>query len=225
MNNFPIDGDLYKVALEDFFAALSGSRHVVQAWQEASRLAETAQRDCDVALRETLAQTRSVRYKDFDRVMSVAFGAQKKREAELGASVNAYLDEQEELSRTILDELAALRSTMAEQRTKEVHAMMKKFSELQRKRRDELLAALREFKTEQQDFLHKLRDCTVRAREVRLQDVKAMFESFRQAQEERRAQAELRRKEVAKLLAGFRQKRLNEHSTNNGAKPSIHNKP
>ncbi len=235
MSNFPVDSDLYKVALENVFAALSGSRHVVQAWQEASRLAETAQCDCDVVLRETLAKTRSVRYKDFDRVMNAAFGAQKKREAELGASVNAYLNEQEDLSRAILDELnvlpkatdakAAETRQVAERRTQQVRAMMKKFSELQHKRRNELLAALREFKMEQQEFLHQLRDCTVRSREVRLQDVKAMFETFRQAQDERRAQAEQRRREVADLLAAFKQKRLNERSTSNDASPSINHKP
>jgi hypothetical protein len=221
-NGLNRESDLYKVALDNFYAAICGSRHVVQEMQRVSQFAQTAHDDCDAALRETWAQTRSMRYKDFDRVMNEVFDVQKKRTSELGASVNAYLDEQQELSRTILDELAALPlassesastidETTAESRTNKARAMMEKFSELQKRRREELLLALANFKAEQQEFSQKLTECATRSKELRLQDVKLMFRSFQTAQEERRAQAEKRRNDVAELLAGFKQKRLHEN--------------
>lgn len=205
---------LYEEALSAFQSALGAVGSVVKELQETT--GRSALSGCDDALRKSLAKHRSVRYKDFEEMFKRAVETQKRREAELSLSVNQFLSEQTELSQEVLREIAELpepepieRSEHA-RRAAEVAALTKKFSELQQKRREELLQLFREFKAEQEAFSAQLRACIAQAKELRLKDLKAMFQAFQVASEARIEQTQARRKEVSEMLRRFKLQRLNQ---------------
>ncbi|MFN3428178.1 MAG: hypothetical protein ACK41G_11470 [Candidatus Thermochlorobacter sp.] len=205
---------LYEEALSALHRALDAAGLVVKELQEST--SSSALSGCDEVLRKSLAQHRSVRYKDFETIFKHALETQKRRETELSLSVRQFLSEQTEFSQAVLREIAQLPDIESAEpseharRTAEVTALMKHFAELQQKRREELLQLLREFRAEQEAFSVQLRACIARAKELRLKDLKAMFQTFQAATETRIEQTRARRKEVAEMLQRFKLQRLNQ---------------
>ncbi len=212
---------LYEEALNAMYAALDATGCVVKEFQDAADYTQLAFRDCDTLLRQSLAQHRSVRHKDFDDMFKSALDAQKRRETELSLSVRQFLSEQTELSQEVLRELTSLPQAELSQharRVAEVAALTKKFAELQQRRRQELLQLFRDFKSEQEAFSAQLRACIAQAKELRLKDLKAMFEKFQRDSEERIRQTQARRQEVAEMLQGFKLQRLKNSKNHHAGK-------
>ncbi|PIO48011.1 MAG: hypothetical protein CMR00_07295 [[Chlorobium] sp. 445] len=205
---------LYEEALRALYRALDAAGLVVKELQESTSSSMLS--EYDEALRKSLAQHRSVRYKDFEAIFKHALQTQKRRETELSLSVRQFLSEQTEFSQEVLREIAQLPETESAEpseqarRTAEVTALMKHFAELQQKRREELLQLLREFRAEQEAFSVQLRACLAQAKELRLKDLKTMFQTFQAAAETRIQQTQARRKEVAEMLQRFKLQRLNQ---------------
>ncbi len=207
---------LYEEALNAMHAALDAAGCVVREFHETAEHAQSAFCDYNAALRQSLAKYHSVRHKDFDKMFKNAVEAQKRCETELSLSVCQFLSEQTELSQEVLRELTSLPKVEQAQharRVAEVAALTKKFVELQHKRREELLQLFRDFRAEQEAFSAQLRTCIAQAKELRLKDLKAMFEKFQRDSEERIRQTQARRREVAEMLQRFKLQRLKHSKT------------
>lgn len=201
---------LYQEALAAFYNALYSTGTIVKAFEETAAHTRALQTHYDTALRASLAQHRSLRYKDFDQMIQTVLATQRQCEAELSLSLHQFLQAQTELSQEVLSELTELpaaRQSERQRRAEAVAALTRKFAELHQKRREELLEMLREFKAEQEAFSARLRTCLAAAKQMRLRDLREMFQAFERATAERIAQTQARRREVAEMLQRFKQQR------------------
>jgi adenylate kinase family enzyme len=198
---------LYREALTEFHGAIQTASLVLSEFHHASAASRLALTDCDTALREKLAQTRSLRHTDFDRWFEGAVAEQEQTEIDLRQSLQEYLAEQSEFSEKIMAELSAFRLAKAERR-QEVAALIGEFSRLQAARRDALKQTLSAVKESQEKWHLELKAMISEAKEIRLNDVKRMFEKFKIESEARRKALWSRRVKVAAMLEQFRCARL-----------------
>ena len=169
------------------------------------------------SLQEILARNCSLRRKDFNLLMEriTSESETKKRELEeerkrVKEEVDAYLDEQKELVTSLRQQLVdfsveeegkeALEATIARIRTayqdkgQQVFALLHEFQ-----------LRLDSFRMEQEEMNHKLQRLVERGESLRLEDLRQLEAT--KAGQERRAERELRRQEVERLLAHFKQQR------------------
>lgn len=205
------NAELYRSALAEFHGAMQSAHAIFAEFNSLAASSRQTLTECDKDLREKLSHSRSLRRKDFDRWFQGAFAECERTENELRASVQEYLAEQTELSEKIVSELSALPNARAE-RVAEVAALLAEFSRLQSARRERLKSVLAEFKRAQESWRAELNALLAKAKEVRLSEVKALFETFKQDSAKRRQTLLERRAEVAALLEAFRQERLNKLS-------------
>ncbi len=205
------NADIYRSALTEFHGVIQSVYAILSDFNEVSAASRLAFKDCDTRLRETLSHTRSLRYKDFDQWLEGVKRAQDETETDLRSSVQEFLAEQTELSDTIIREVSSLTSERAE-RLAELSALLADFSRLQQARRDALKTMLADFKASQAKWQDELKAMLAEAKEIRLQDVKRLFEKFHRDAEQRRRAMLSRRAEVAAMLDTFRRERLNKFS-------------
>lgn len=166
------------------------------------------------SLQEILARNCSVRRKDFNPLMGriVSESETKKRELEeerkrVKQDLEGYLDEQKQLISSLRQQLVdcslekggkeALEATIAKIRTayqdkgQQVFALLHDFQ-----------LRLDSFRTEQEEINHKLQRLVDRGESLRLEDLRRLEAA--KAGQERKAERELRRQEVERLLAHFK---------------------
>jgi hypothetical protein len=169
------------------------------------------------SLQEILVRNCSLRRKDFNLLMEriTSESETKKRELEeerkrVKEEVDAYLDEQKELVTSLRQQLVdfsveeegkeALEATIARIRTayqdkgQQVFALLHEFQ-----------SRLGSFRMEQEEMNHKLQRLVERGEFLRLEDLRQL-EAVKAGQE-RRVERELRRHEVERLLAHFKEQR------------------
>ena len=154
-------------------------------------------------LRENLAKNKSLRRKDFDRLMDGILLTQNEREKEVRNLLNSHLHEQKEMARDLRGSLEKFKDSLAKgeaQRVKEFQEMIKEILVKQDERKDEVTFKLKEFRKEQKVLSSKLRELLTKGRDLRIKDLKAMVKNFRVLSKERLDRQEERRKEIRQLL-------------------------
>ncbi|MBI5193274.1 MAG: hypothetical protein HZA08_07525 [Nitrospirae bacterium] len=154
-------------------------------------------------LRERLSRFESLRKKDFDRMMQGILSAQDERELEVRSMLRNYLQDQQEMIRTMKDKFTELKkalSTGEAGRIAEFQEMMKKILTRQDERRTEVISILKEFQREQGEMVKGLKDLLAKGRDVRINDLKTLLKEFRLQQEKRIAGNQERRIEVRTML-------------------------
>lgn len=207
----PQNEEIYRSALTEFHGVIQSVYAILSDFNEVSLASRHAFSDCDTRLRETLSSTRSLRRKDFDQWFQQVKRTHDETERDLRASVEEFLAEQTELSDNIIREFSSIQNGRAE-RLADLAALLADFSRLQAARRDAIRAMLADFKASQAKWQEELKTMLAEAKEIRLQDVKALFEKFHRDSEQRRLAMLARRAEVATLLDTFRKERLNKFS-------------
>ncbi|MFN3562375.1 MAG: hypothetical protein ACK4XY_06285 [Chloroherpetonaceae bacterium] len=207
----PQNEEIYRSALTEFHGVIQSVYAILSDFNEVSLASRHAFSDCDTRLRETLSSTRSLRRKDFDQWFQQVKRTHDETERDLRASVEEFLAEQTELSDNIIREFSSIQNGRAE-RLADLAALLADFSRLQAARRDAIRAMLADFKASQAKWQEELKTMLAEAKEIRLQDVKALFEKFHRDSEQRRLAMLTRRAEVAALLDTFRKERLNKFS-------------
>ncbi len=210
-STIPQNQDIYRSALTEFHGLLQSVYAVLSDFNEVSAASRHAFSDCDTKLRETLSSTRSLRRKDFDQWVQQVKRTHDETERDLRASVQEFLAEQTELSGNIIREFSSIQNGRTERLT-DLAGLLADFSRLQATRRDALRAMLADFKAAQAKWQNELKTMLAEAKQIRLQDVKALFEKFHQESQQRRLAMLARRAEVAALLETFRRERLNKSS-------------
>ena len=169
------------------------------------------------SLQEILARNCSLRRKDFITLMERITSELERSKSELeeerkyvGEGLKGYLDEQMQLVTSLRQQLVdfacekvgsdALGATMAmikaayQVRGQEMFAALRSFQ-----------LRLQSFKAEQEEINHKLQRLGERGKSLRLEDLRQLEAT--KAGQERRAERELRRADVERLLAHFNQQR------------------
>jgi hypothetical protein len=205
------NADIYRSALTEFQGVIQSVYAILSDFNEVSVASRLAFKECDTRLRDTLSHTRSLRHKDFDRWFEDVKRAHDETETDLRTSVQEFLAEQTELSDKIIREVSLLTSERAERLT-ELSALLADFSRLHAARRDALKTMLADFKASQTKWQSELKVMLMEAKEIRLQDVKSLFEKFHHDSQQRRLAMLARRAEVAAMLDTFRRERLNKFS-------------
>lgn len=169
------------------------------------------------SLQEILARSCSLRRKDFSTLMERITSEFERSKSELEEEreyvregLKRYLDEQKQLVTSLRQQLVdfacekvgrdALGATMAmikagyQERGQEMFATLRNFQ-----------LRLESFQAEQEELNHKLQRLVERGESLRLEDLRQL-EATKTGQE-RRAERELRRQEVERLLAHFKERR------------------
>ena len=185
---------------------------------DASLVAVTEERArLKTSLQEILARNCSLRRKDFSTLMERVTSEFERSKNELEEEreyvregLKRYLDEQKQLVTSLRQQLVdfacekvdrdALRATMAmikasyQERGQEMFATLRNF-QLQ----------LEYFQAEQEEINHKLLRLIERGESLRLEDLRQLEAT--ESGQKRRAERELRREEVERLLSRFKQQR------------------
>lgn len=207
----PQNEDIYRSALTELHGVIQSVYAILSDFNEVSVASRHVFNDCDTRLRETLSSTRSLRHKDFDQWLEVVRRAHDETETDLRTSVQEFLAEQNELSNNIIREISSSNSNRTE-RLAELTELLADFSRLQAARRDAIKTMLSDFKILQTKWQGELKAMLAEAKEIRLQDVKLLFEKFHRDSKQRRLAMLARRAEVATMLDAFRRERLNKFS-------------
>jgi len=167
-------------------------------------------------LRETLVNNCSLRRKDFtklmERMLSDSEKDRKKIEEEqrqVRDKVKEYLSEQKELAALLREKLARF-TTDAEKDSLKV--AIQDFKTAYQDKGEQVFVLLRDFQSrldvfqrEQEEVNHKLRRLVDRGETLRVDDLRQLETA--KACQDRKVEKELRREEVERLLAHFRQER------------------
>lgn len=162
-------------------------------------------------LRDTLAKNGSLRKKDFDSMISVISSHHDQEEREVRDLSKNYLSEQTDLVHQLRERLKQFRDALAKgeaQRVKGFEIAIKEIFAEQERRKEEVIAKLKEFQKEQQETAKMLRNLSDKGRELRIRDLKSMLAEFQKQHKERVARQEKRKEEVLTMLGDFKNARL-----------------
>jgi regulator of replication initiation timing len=196
---------------------ITGSYYTTASLDES--LAEVAKKRAGLktSLQEILAGNCSLRRKDFNTLMEriVSDSGRGKRELEeerkhVREELKGYLDEQKQLVASLRQQLVdftyekededALKATIAKMKVAYQHKGQKVFGLLR-----DLQLHLETFRREQEEINCKLQRLVERGESLKLEDLRQL--EVAKASQERRAERELRRQEVERLLAHFKGQR------------------
>ena len=173
-------------------------------------------------LQKTLAKNCSLRKKDFNRLLErLLSDSTKNREAiekersQVREKVKEYLDEQKQLASYLRQQLVELTQEKMDKGC--LDAVIGKIKASYEDTGQRLFTILRDFQLhlevfqrEQEEINHKLQRLMERGESLSLKDVRQLEAA--KTHQERKADRELRREEVDRLLAHFRQQRQESRS-------------
>ncbi len=169
------------------------------------------------SLQEILVRNCSLRRKDFntlmERIVSESEGVKRELEEErkhVRDELKGYLDEQKQLVSSLRQQLGDFTREKADKDALE--ATMAKFKAAYQSRGQQVFAMLRDFqlrlesfRREEEEISHKLQRLVEKGESLRIEDLRQLEAA--EAGQERRAERELRRQEVGRVLARFKQQR------------------
>jgi len=167
-------------------------------------------------LRETLVNNCSLRRKDFNKLMERMlsdFEKDKKKieeeQQQVRDKVKGYLSEQKELAASLREKLARF-ATDAEKDS--LKAAIQEFKTACQDKGEQVFVLLRDFQSrldvfqrEQEEVNHKLQRLVDRGETLRIEDLRQVEAA--KACQDRKAERELRREDIERLLTHFRQQR------------------
>ena len=133
-------------------------------------------------LRDILTQNEHLRKKDFDRMMQAILSVQDGREKEVKDLLNTYFNEQKEMSRTLRENLDAVKASLAQgeaQRIRDFQTLLKDILARQDERKAGVTTKLKEFQDEQKAVALRLKTLLTKGRELRIRDLKSMLSEFK----------------------------------------------
>jgi len=168
-------------------------------------------------LQQILAKNCSLRKKDFnnlmERLLSDSEGKRKEIEEEqkrVREELKEYLDRQKELATSLRERLVQF--TLGKADKDGLETIVNDLKATFQNKGEEVFSLLRNFQwhlevfqREQEEINHKLQRLVDRGKSLRIEDLRQLEAA--KAREDRKAERELRREDVERLLAHFRQER------------------
>lgn len=164
----------------------------------------------NIALRENLAKNNSLRRKDFDNMVKDILAIQDESEKEVKNLLKNYLNEQKELSHSLIVNLDKFRNACINGESQEIkilHALIRQILSKQEERKNEVTSKLKEFQKEQQDITSQFKEFLTKGNKLRVRDFKIMLKGFKIQREKRLALQKERKEDVAKMLSNFKRVR------------------
>ncbi|OGV98347.1 MAG: hypothetical protein A3I04_04870 [Nitrospinae bacterium RIFCSPLOWO2_02_FULL_39_110] len=165
-------------------------------------------------VRDILAKNEHLRKKDFDNMMQGILKASEQREKEVRDLLNGYFNEQKTMAQALRESLGKFKDSLARgeaERVKEFQALIKDLLSKQEERKEGVTSKLKRFQQQHNKLIVSLRELLAKGGNLRIKDFKIMLKEFKVQREERLTLQRKRKKEVAKMLSGFREKRLPLH--------------
>jgi hypothetical protein len=200
----------YEARIQSIEAFFEATGQIFQDFQE-SLLSTRAEREkISGQLRESLARNRSLRKKDFDRMMDVISSHLDQSEREVRQLSKRYLGEQTKLVQQLREGLRNFKDALSKgqaERVKELQTIIKEILTKQDESKNKVTSKLKEFQQGQQQTSKMLKELLAKGEKLRIRDFKAMLGEFKKQREERIACQERRRQEVKDMLGEFKAKR------------------
>lgn len=192
-----------------YHATITSDTHFVELDKERERLTDS--------LRETLVKNCSLRRKDFNNLIEKVLSDSDRRRKEIEEEqkqvrekLKEYLNEQKEITSSLRERLLEFTQEKADKDSLET--IINDFKATYQDKGRQVFTLLRNFQlnldifqSEQDEINHKLQMLIERGEFLRIEDLR-QFEAAR-ARQERKAERELRREDVERLLSHFKQKR------------------
>ncbi|MCX7003889.1 MAG: hypothetical protein NTV22_11525 [bacterium] len=173
-------------------------------------------------LKETLAQGKSLRKKDFDTMMKDIMDAHEARESEARMVLKTYLEEQKQAAAAIRDNLAKTqRGAKADaDNIQNSRKMLADIQASQQAREEEVRAMLLAFRNEHKLLAESLHGLLEKGAALRIRDVKVMLESMRAQRTQWRAEIKQAAGHWSDLVSSMAAKRA--ESRNGGRATAAH---
>jgi len=201
----------YEARIESISSIFDATPLILGEFQESLLNTKQEGEKINTQLRDILAKNKSLRKKDFDKMMQGILSAQDERKKEVRDLLKGYLNAQKELSQTLRDNLAKVKDALAKSeagRVKEFQALIKEIFIKQEERKEEITSKLKEFQKEQHEMAKRLKELLAKGRELTIGDFKSMLKEFKTQHKERLACQKERKEEVNKMLSDFKKERL-----------------
>ncbi len=199
----------YEIRIESVGAMFDNAHQILDDFQETFLDHKEEGRKINTELRDALAHNEHLRKKDFDSMTQGVLSALEEREAEVKNLLKGYLNQQREMVHTLRENLAQFKDALAKgdaQKVREFPEMLKEALVNLDARKEEVSSKLREFQKEQQEIPKGIKALLAKGRSLRIKDLKAMLQGFRDQHKERQAQQIERREEVNKILGRVKDK-------------------
>ena len=200
----------YEARIQSVEAFFDVTGQIFQDFQESLLSTRQEREKINNQLRENLAQNRSLRKKDFDRMMSVISSYLDESEQEVRQLSHKYLNEQTKLAQQLREGLRNFKDALIQGQAQEVgelQTLIRQILTRQDESKIEVTSKLKEFQQGQQQTSKMLKELLTRWEELRIRDFKAMLGEFKRQRKERIACQERRRREVKDMLGEFKAKR------------------
>lgn len=166
--------DLIEGLLESYSARVETVTALIGQTAEILKQAEQEQEAMAQELRELLAKERSLRRKDFDRMMETIRTQRRRREQEMTQMVESFQRDEEAMVEELRGILSGGKAVSAET----FRALGEDILQRQRARESEVGRLLRAFHLEQEELAAGLKKLLAKGDGVRVQDFKAMVKGF-----------------------------------------------
>jgi hypothetical protein len=209
MKGMPVAEDIEKIveslvsSYESRIQDMECTFQAIEGFQDSFFEARYEGKEIQTEVRESLARNESLRRKDFDKMMGEILVAQDERTQDVKHLLNSYLQEQQEMSQSIRESLREFKRFLGsgeQQRIKEFQALMGDILARQDTRKREVIARLQAFQQEQQDMVTTLKRLLAKGKDLRIRDLKALFQDSKAQHTRRLARQEERKQEVRRLL-------------------------
>ncbi|MEW5767342.1 MAG: hypothetical protein AB1797_06900 [bacterium] len=200
----------YEIKIQSTSDMFDTTHQLLQGFRESFLDTRGEREKISAQLRENLAQTGSLRRKDFDWMMQGILSTQDEKEKEVKDLLRTYLDDQKEMANALRESLGKFKDSLDRgevQRVKDSQGLIKEILAKQDRRKNEVISRLKDFQKEQQEMTTRLKELLAKGRELRIRDLKTMLKEFEIQRQERIARQEERRKEVRKMLGDFKKER------------------
>lgn len=173
----------HEARIDDIDLLLENTCLVFRDFHESLTDTKREREEMRTGLRDILTHNEHLRRKDFDRMMQAILLAQEGREREVKDLLDAYFNEQQEMSRNLRGMLDGVRKSLSQgetQRIREFQELLKDILAKQDQRKAGVTAKLKEFQEEQKALAARLKTLLTKGRELRIKDLKAMLSEFKE---------------------------------------------
>jgi len=203
----------YEARIQSVEAFFEATGQIFQDFQNSLLSTRQEREKIHNQLRESLARNKSLRRKDFDRMMSVISLYLDQSEQEIRMLSQKYLSEQTKLVQQLREGLRNFKDALTKgqaEKVKKLQTLIKEILTKQDESKIEVTSKLKEFQQGQQQTSKMLKDLLAKGEELRIRDFKAMLGEFKRQRKERIACQERRRQGVKDMLGEFKAKRTEE---------------
>ena len=193
--------------IQNMNSIFDNTHQLIEFFQDSFVDVKQEREKINIALRENLAKNKSLRRKDFDIMVKDIVVIQDESEKEVKYLFNNYLNEQKELSHSLIANLDKFRNACINgesHKIKKLHALIRRILSKQEERKNEVSSKLIEFQKEQQNITSQFKEFLTKENELRIRDFKIMLKEFKLQREKRLALQRERKEDVAKMLSGFK---------------------